>query len=409
MTSDKMRRRSIGGYLFAVIVLIAAGTVLILSRSSDDETNGMPGRGRGRVAVEVEAVRRADMEDMIRVSGSMKSRFIFTVSPRISGFLEELRVDIGDTVRNGDLIAVLDSEEYEQQVVRAEAELEVARANASEARQALNLAQRERDRVAVLLEEQVASESEFDAAEARFAAAEARVAVSDSQVRQREAGLETARLHLSYTRIHAHWDGNDAPRVVGERHVYAGTMMRAHEPIVSIVDLDRLTAVVHVVERDYPRIAVGQPAVISADALPEETFRGEVVRVAPLLSEASRQARVEIDVPNPGQRLRPGMFVKAHISFDVREDVCVVPATALVRRNGVTGVFQVDAVTGEAAFVPVKTGIRDFELVQIVEPELSGDVVTLGQHLLQDGAEVVITDMDSPLENDTSPAGGPRT
>jgi len=386
----------VGKVVTGVILLAAAAGVYLLWTTGRSEEEAPTRRERGRVAVETQPVRRDTVYDTGRLSGSLKAQAVFTVAPRIAGYLEELRVDIGDAVKSGDLIAVLDSEEYEQQVIQAEAELDVARANLAEARHALAVAQRDRDRVASLHEQEVASEAELDAAEARYSAALAREAVGVSQVRQREAGLETARLRLSYTRIHASWEPGDTPRVIGERHVYTGTMLRTHDPIVTILDIEHLTAVVHVVERDYPKVAVGQPVTVSADAFPGETFRGTVARVAPLLHESSRQARVEVGVLNPDHRLRPGMFVEARIAFETREDACVIPVSALVRRNGREGVFQIDQESGRVRFVPVVAGIRDQERVQIIEPRLSGEVVTLGHHLLEDGVEAQVTSLDTP-------------
>lgn len=347
--------------------------------------------GRGRVPVEVIPVGRHTVRDAGRFSGSLVPRSSVVVTPRVGGRLDRLPIDIGDTVRRGDLLAVLDSEEYAQQVRQAEAEVEVARANEAEARSARSAARRDLDRVATLREQAIASESELDAAQSRFEAAEARAHVARSQVRQREAGLESVRIRLSYTRIHAAWEEGGDKRVVGERYVHEGAVLRANDPIVSLLDLSELTAVVHAIERDYPKLAVGQRARVTTDAWPGQSFEGGVARIAPLIREASRQARVEIAVPNPEGRLRPGMFVRAEIVYAVHEDVCAVPVSALIRREGSDGVFQPDPKGQEVRFVPVRVGIRDREMVQILEPHLSGSVVTLGQHLLDDGTQVSIS------------------
>ncbi len=380
-----MRRGLVVGA--AVVAVVAVGLVRRRSDSGRADAESER-RGRAAVAVETAPVMRETVRDTGRFSGSLRARSTFAVAARIGGRLEWLGVDLGDTVERGQLIARLDSEEYEQQVRQAEAELEVAVANRRDAESALVTVRRERDRVAELFERDIASEAEADAVAARVDAAEARAEIAAAQVRQREAGLEAARIRLSYTRIHAIWEGGAGTRVVGERHVYEGAMLRPNDPIATLLETRNLTAAVHVIERDVPRVAVGQPVRIFTDAWPGEAFAGTVARVAPLVREASRQAPVEIEAPNPDGRLRPGLFIRAEIVFDVVEDACVIPAAALVRRNGQSGVFQAVPEEDVARFVPVTPGVEYAGRVQIREPRLEGEVVTLGQHLLADGAPI---------------------
>ena len=92
-------------------------------------------------------------------------------------------------------------------------------------------------------------------------------------------------------------------------------------------------ALIDVIERDYPDVGPGQEAVIDTDAFPGREFAGKVTRVAPLLKETSRQARVEIEMPNPERLLKPGMFVRVRIEFDRHENATVVPLAALARRE----------------------------------------------------------------------------
>ena len=382
--------------LFLLVAALWFGRRFYLADSAEPSAGG-DGAGARRtggdarpIPVETAPVRRMTVSDVSAFSGSLQPRAAFTVAPRISGRLQELTVDIGDTVTNGQLIAVIDDEEYAQQVEQARAERDVAEATLAESFSAYKIAARDLERVQSLHAQGVVSDTEHDAAQSKYEAAVARRHVAKAQRDQREAVLAAARIRLAYTRIHASWNPGNTTRVVGERHVHEGAMLSVGQPIVSIIDIDRLTAVMHVVERDYPRIAIGQTAQVVADALPWETYTGTVTRVAPRIDDRSRQARVEVALDNPQRRLRPGMFVRTEIVFDVTEDACVVPATAVVRRDGKTGVFKVDAETRTVAFIPVTTGVGDREVVQVLDPPLSGRVVVLGQHLLDDGRAVHI-------------------
>ncbi len=369
-------------------------------------------RGERVVAVEVTPVGRQTVRQVAEFTGTLLPRSRFVVAPKVPGRLERLLVNIGDPVRNGDLIAVLDGAEYAQQVAEAKAELEVSRANLADCQSALDIAEREYQRAKELREQKVASVAELEAAEARHRAAKAKHDVAEAQIKQRQAALKAAEVRLSYTRIDASWGnaegtGTAAPppasepaapaasnpvgtgtRIVAERFVDEGAMLRANDPIVSIVDLSTVLAIINVIERDFPQVRVGQFAAITTDAYPGRQFTGKVVRRAPVLREESRQARLEIEIPNTQGLLAAGMFVRARIQFAEHPEATVVPQTALVRRNDRQGVFLADAREMKARFVAVEVGISEKGWVEIVRPKLQGQVITLGQHLLEDGASI---------------------
>jgi RND family efflux transporter MFP subunit len=140
---------------------------------------------------------------------------------------------------------------------------------------------------------------------------------------------------------------------------------------------------------------------VTTDAYPGQVFAGRIVRVAPLLKETSREARVEVEIPNPEGLLKPGMFVRAQIEFDRHDNATVVPTNALARREDRQGVFLADLTEKKARFVPVTVGIRSGDEAEITAPPLAGMVVTLGQHLLTDGSAIVVGEAAS-----APPAGG---
>jgi len=168
-------------------------------------------------------------------------------------------------------------------------------------------------------------------------------------------------------------------------------MLASNTPIVSIIDIGKLIAAIHVIEQDYPKISVGQEATVSTDAFPDRSFSGKVVRIAPILKEKSREARIEIEIPNPKKTLKPGMFVRVQIQFEKHENATVVPTAAVIKRKNSKGIFIVDPEGKTARFVPVKLGIIDSKITEVRTPVISGSVVVLGQHLLEDGASIIIS------------------
>jgi RND family efflux transporter MFP subunit len=352
-----------------------------------------PGRSQrsvAPVAVEVVPVQQTVARDVGLFTGTLYPHSQFIVAPKIAGRLEKLFVKIGDSIEKNQLIAVIEDDEYLQQIDQAKAELDVARANLEQSHSDLAIATREYERVKSLREKKIISESELDLAEANYKAQGARNKVALAQVSQKKAALKAAQVRLSYSQIRAAWDDGGSIRFVGERFVDEGAMLAPNASIVSIIDIQSLIAVIYVIERDYPKVRIGQVAAITTDAYDGKVFSGRVVRVAPLLKVASREARVEIEVPNQKGLLKPGMFMRAEIEFDKKLNATVIPVHALAKRNGKTGVFLVDTHEMKAKFVPVTLGITTKDWAEVVEPTMSGNVVTLGQHLLEDGSPIVL-------------------
>jgi RND family efflux transporter MFP subunit len=376
--------------LLAVVAIVAMAGWQVYKRVGGSAVEKRTGRPAVSVAVEVKPIERGVIRDIGVFTGSLEAKSQFVVASKVAGWLKKLVVNIGDEVGRNQVIAIVDDEEFAQQVEQSRAELEVAKANAANCASDLDIAKREYERAQALREKTIVSVSELDASEAAFNACQTRYKVSVAQVAQKDAALKAADVRLSYTKVQAFWEEGDQTRVVGERFVDEGALLQVNEPIVSVLENNPLVAVVHVIERDYPKVKLGQEAVVTTDAYPARSFAGTIVRIAPLLRESSRQARVELDVPNPEYLLKPGMFVRVQVEFARREDATLVPLPALVRRNGKEGVFIVDIGNLKARFVPVTTGIVSGELAEITEPQISGLVVTMGNHLLEDGSGIVL-------------------
>ncbi len=378
----------------ALVLIAAAAAAWWWTQGERSAEPGRPGQaGQQRaVAVEVAPVSQGNIRQWASFTGSLTAASQFDVSTRIAGRLEELLADLGDTVERGQVIARLDDEEVQQDLAQARAELAVARANLAEAEASLEAARRSLNRTRELREQRVASQAELDAAVTEVQAHEARVDLARSQIAQREAALRTAEIRLSYTTVRASWQGPGDTRLVAERYADEGTVLQANSPVLSLVALDPLRAVVFATESDYMRLRNGQQAEIRSDALPGRAFDGEIARLAPVFREASRQAQVEIRVPNPEGLLKPGMFVRARIQVEERDNAQIIPRDALVEREDRRGVFLVENDSDVARWVAVEPGVREGERVEIREPVLEGQVVTLGQHLLSDGIRVHIAE-----------------
>ena len=220
--------------------------------------------------------------------------------------------------------------------------------------------------------------------------------VTGAQIARAEADLEAARIRLGYTQVTAGWRGGSERRVVAERYVDEGETVAANAPLLRIVELDPITAVFFVTERDYARLRTDQSATLSTDAFPGQRFSGTIARIAPVFREATRQAKVELRVANPELQLKPGMFARATVVLDRVADAIIVAAEALTKRDGREGVFLVNGDGTSVAWHEVQPGIRQDGRVQLTGEPLSGRVVILGQQLLDDGKPIRIAGAEAP-------------
>ncbi len=386
--------------LFPVgVVLIAVAAVAWLVQDRLQDMARQPGQratgALGSVPVEVAEVQHGPIELLRTFTGTLDAHGEFVVAPKVGGRIEQLNVDLADAVLRGQVVARLDNAEHLQAVAQAQADLEVAKANLAEARSLLVIAERELEREDKASQRGVSSESQRDAAKADQLAKRAHVEVTRAQVTRVQAELETARIRLGYTEVAAAWRGGNERRVVAERYVDEGETVSANAPLLRIVELDPITAVFFVTERDYALLRPGQDALLSTDAYPDASFRGRIERIAPVFRESTRQARVELRVDNPDLRLKPGMFVRADVVLDRVEEATIVPEPALTTRDGREGVFVVSADGRSVHWREVQVGIRQGNRVQAIAGGLTGRVVTLGQQLLEEGSAVTLASAES--------------
>jgi RND family efflux transporter MFP subunit len=387
-----------GSSKILILIVLLIGTAaglswVLLGPYQDREGSGKSGKASRPVPVEVAQIQRGPIELQRTFSGELEALAEFVVAPKVSGRVERVIVNIADTVKRGQIVAELDDDEYVQAVAQAQAGLEVARAKLSEAQSALEIANREFKRTESLLKRGVASDSEFDAARQERLAKQAQLKVAAAEVTKAESSLETANIRLGYTKVTAGWTGGDEQRVVAERYVDEGQTVAANAPLLLIVELHPIVGVVFITERDYARLNPGQLVSLTTDAYPGEQFAGRIDRIAPVFRKSSRQARIEMIIDNAQHRLKPGMFIRATVVLARVPDATIVPQQALTIREDRSGVFIVAEDGRSVAWREVKVGIREGGRIQIKGEKLSGQVVILGQQLVNDGSAITIPDV----------------
>lgn len=379
------------GLLVFFVLLMGGAAVLWRWRAGGETAAG--GRGAGRPApVAVAPVEFGSIELRRTISGTLEAHSEFLVAPKVGGQIQSLAVDFADPVQRGAVVAELDDAEFVQEVLRAEAEVAVAEANLAEARSLAEISEREIERFDALRDRGFTSASQYESAEAQRLEREAQLSVAEAQLRRAGAVLELARLRQRYTRVTVDWTGAGDERLVADRFFDVGDFVGANEALLRIVEIDPITAVIFVTERDYALIQRGLAATFETDAFPGEVFHGEVERVSPVFREATRQARVELAIANPDERLKPGMFVRVRLTLDRVEAAVIVPENALTMRQGRQGVFVLDPAGATVHWRPVTVGVREGNRVAVAGEGIDGRVVVLGQQLIEDGSSVLVAD-----------------
>ena len=388
MTSPGRKR-----VLLIMIIAMAVGMGwTIAQRISEGKKSATSPREVLPVPVETSAVTTGPITRKRTFSGTLEADARFVVAPKVSGRLKRLDADIADVITQGQVVCELDNDEYIQEVAQAKADLAVAKANLMEAQNSLIIANRELERIKTLQNRGITSDAQLDTATTNQLEKQARLEVAKAQVVRAEAALESANIRLGYTKVTALWSGTDTSRVVAERFVDEGDTVSANTPLLSVVKPDPLLGIIYITEKDYARLSIGQEADLTTDAFPDSIFHGTISRIAPIFKQETRQARVEITIDNPSHQLKPGMFIRATVTLDHRENAIIIPEQALTKRDGQTGVFVVDEEKNTALWRQVTPGILEDDRVSVTGIEPVGRVVTLGQQLLNDGTKLTIAD-----------------
>jgi RND family efflux transporter MFP subunit len=402
-----------------VVVVVALGLWMYLGSGRDGAAtgqgaNGQPGAsgggGRGggapgggfrpTMTVEATATKRLAVAERIMVVGNLIGAVTVDVVPKVSGRLETVSVRLGDPVRRGQLLATLEDRELREQVRQTEASLDVSKATVRQREADLKNSQSNLERSRNLFTRNLIARQALDDAEARNDAALAQVDLSRAQASQATARLEELRINLSNTRILSPVDG-----FVGSRRLDPGAFVGTNSSFLSVVDIHFVRLVANLVEKDLRRIVIDMPAQVEVDAYPGEVFKGRVARLAPVLDPATRTAQMEVEVPNPSARLKPGMYARVQFIVAERGDALTVPRNALVDVEGARGVFVVDGKT--ARFRPVTTGIVDGEAVEVTDGLAdNATVITLGSASLRDGDPIVIAGQAGRGGRGGGPRGG---
>lgn len=345
---------------------------------------GRGGRGSTAMSVEVATTSRHEITDFITVVGNLVGDSTVDVVPRVAGRIEAVLVRLGDRVARGQSVVKIEDRQIREQVNQVKANIEVNQATLVARENDAKVAQNNFERAKASFARGLVSAASLEDAESRYNSAVSQVTVAKAQLVSTQARLDELTVTLTDTNVVSPVDG-----FVGKRNLDSGAFAGANTPIISVVDIGTVRMVANLVEKDFRRIVKGAQALVEVDAFPGEQFAGQVSRVAPVFDPATRTASMEIEVPNPGFRLKPGMYARVRLTAGRKQDALTVPRTAVIDVGSQRGVFTLEQ--DVARFRAVEVGLTDLERVEILKGIPEGTrVVTTGALGLRDGDRVSV-------------------
>lgn len=366
MTIDHMRSaRPRGRSRLPTLVLAALAALATMGCGEGNDAEGAQAMDRRpgdrAIPVSVRTARPGELRVTLRGSTNLRARESVEVIPRQGGLVDEILVQEGARVREGQVLARLDDEQWRLQARQAEAQ-------ATQAAEALV-------RARTLAQQDLMSTAEVESL------------VSDSAVARAQA--ELADLAVRNARITSPIAG-----VVTHRLIERGQEITAQGPAFAIADIDRLEARVAIPEREAPRIQVGQEARILVGETGEALATGRVERVRPVVDPESGTVEVTVGIgPDQSGNLRAGQFVNVDIVTDLLSNRITLPRTAVLVDGATPRVFVVE--DGRAVERQVALGYSRGTEVQIESGVEEGDsVVVVGQDNLRPNVPVRLMEVD---------------
>lgn len=348
----RRRRRKLWFLLLGVLALIAIAAAVLVARQPP------------KVAVaQLRLSRPAEAATTLTASGYVSSARRSVLAPKIAGRLDRLLVQEGQRVQQGEVIAKLDDADAQVGIQHAMAQQAVAEGQLAQAGARRTLAKHRLARTRRLVARGLASTAELQDAQSEAAAALANENAARASVTAARRQVTAAQLQLQYTIVRAPFTGTIARKLADEGAVLAPAAIEQENVggIVELVDLSALEVDAEVSEDQLRKVRLGQPALVTLDAFPDEVYRAKVSRIRPAIDRSKGTAVVKVDFDRPPSRALPDMTAKvSFLSQPVSDEALApkrrVPSSAVVEHDGQQVLWVVEQ--GRVRPVPVRVVAR---------------------------------------------------
>jgi len=360
------------------ILMVTRSIVLIslflfsCGRSQEQDVQDM--NERAAVPVEVVKVELNTLRHILSYTGIVEAWEELSVVPNISGKISRIYVKEGDRVKKGQVLAELDTDP-------AKLSLEQAKANLHASEAAYSDAEKNWNRMKELIKDSTISPVQYEKAELGFNSAKA-------LLEQARAAVDLAEYNLRVSIMKAPFDGIITQKLKNEGDTI-NPMMPGGGGVVTLMDFSKVKVRVLAPDTELKYMKAGLEVNAKVDAYPGETFEGNVYIVNPAAAIQSRLFEIQLQIPNPELKLKPGMFARIEVIAEERRNVSTLPLTCIVSAESSPYAFVVSG--GKVERRDVVTGIAENEIIEIVSGLQAGEaVVSVGQQMLQDGTPVAI-------------------
>lgn len=389
MTEENGRRRVHGGsriqWTAAILATLAFSGCSAPTKAEAGNTASIP-----RAAV-VRVVRR-DLSSNLEIASEFLPDQEIDVYAKVSGYIQKLYIDWGTHVREGQLLAVLEIPELQEQIQRDQAALDRAREDLNRAQSAYSVAHITYTRLAQVQKTrpELVAQEDIDVAQGKDMEASAAVSAAQQGLLAAKATLERDKTLYAYSHMTAPFAG-----VVTRMYAYTGALLPAgtssnigNSALCHLAQNDLLRLVIPVPERAVPDVRVGQVIDVQVSAL-NRTFSGKIVRIADQIDLATRTMHTELSVPNPQYELVPGMYASVQIPLHTDSNVLTLPIQAVQPSgNGEGTVLVVDG-SNRIRRRQVQLGLQTPDNFEIRSGLKQGEEVVFGeQNEFKDGETV---------------------
>ena len=354
---------------YSIRVLLACAILALAAckrDAGDEKAKGEDGKPAAevKIPVEVALVNRESISSNFQGTAALEAEAVAQVVAKTGGVILQIRVEEGDQVTRGALLAQLENDRQRLSLAQASANLRKVQNDMKRQTELFNRK---------LIGSGVFEQLKFD-------------------LETQKASYDIAALELSYTQIRAPISGT-----LSQRLVKLGNQINVGQALFRIDDFDPLEARDAVPERDMQAIKAGQSVQMLVDAMPGKVFMGTVGRVSPVVDPKTGTFDVIAQFNDASQTLRSGMFGRVNIVTAVHENTLVVPRVALLTEDGTSAVYVVAG--GRVARKSVRVGFTGDGRSEILEGLTAGDqVITLGQNAVREGSLVEVVNAAKALE-----------
>ena len=326
-----------------------------------------------------------------------------TVHARLNAIVEEILVEEGTAVREGDTLIRLEDREVRNEYEQSNIAVDQASLGLQQAEVKAQLSVANYERTQNLFQQELISKQDFDQVSLTNRTDELALEAAREQFEGAQARLRASMIQLEYTEIHSPITG-----VITQRFIEVGDRVNSNQEVFSVEEFPPLWARIFVPERDWPQLKVAQKAQVRLETFPEQDFEAAIKMINPTIDATSGTVKVTLEMGQT-DRLRPGMFGTVYIATETRPDAIVIPKKAILRERDQDRAFVVTD-DGSVEKRDVVIGFSEEDRVEILEGIQEGDaVVTVGYEGLSDGYAVKIMSWEgAPPEEDPSVSAAPE-